>query len=89
MALLTVEGVYKEGRIELSETPSGIAETTRVLVTFLPATGTASGGEVETRNAAMQRLIERLKQGIDFGGPPYPKREELYDRTNRSGERDG
>lgn len=33
--LTTIEGVYKDGRIELSETPEGIEEERRVLVTFL------------------------------------------------------
>ena len=33
--LTTLEGIYKDGRVELEETPAGIAEG-RVLVTFLP-----------------------------------------------------
>ena len=33
--LTTLEGTYKDGRVELEETPVGIAEG-RVLVTFLP-----------------------------------------------------
>jgi hypothetical protein len=32
--LTTIEGVYKDGKIELAETPAGI-ERARVLVTFL------------------------------------------------------
>jgi hypothetical protein len=32
--LQTVEGIYKNGKIELSETPQGITES-RVFVTFL------------------------------------------------------
>lgn len=34
--LTTVEGVYTQGKIELTEVPAGV-EDTRVLVTFLPA----------------------------------------------------
>jgi hypothetical protein len=34
--LLTVEGVYKDGKVELAETPAGV-EQARVLVTFLSA----------------------------------------------------
>lgn len=34
--LLTVEGRYKDGKVELSESPPGVAEA-RVIVTFLPA----------------------------------------------------
>jgi hypothetical protein len=32
---VTVEGTYKDGKVELEETPNGI-EQSRVLVTFLP-----------------------------------------------------
>ena len=35
--LKTVEGVYRHGRIELTEEPSDVREETRVLVTFLDA----------------------------------------------------
>lgn len=33
--LKTVEGVYRQGRVELAETPPDIGESARVLVTFL------------------------------------------------------
>jgi len=33
--LTTVEGVYRDGKIELNETPAGL-DGVRVLVTFLP-----------------------------------------------------
>ena len=46
MPLLTVEGVYKDGRIELLERPEGIAEGTRVLVIFLPP-GSRLGNEAK------------------------------------------
>ena len=36
--LTTVEGVYRAGKIELTETPKGVAEAP-VLVTFLPEKG--------------------------------------------------
>ena len=32
----TIEGVYRNGKIELSETPSDVCEGTRVVVAFLP-----------------------------------------------------
>ena len=32
----TIEGIYREGKIELLETPSDMCEGTRVVVTFLP-----------------------------------------------------
>ena len=32
----TIEGIYRNGKIELSETPSDVCEGTRVIVTSLP-----------------------------------------------------
>lgn len=32
----TIEGIYRNGKIELSKTPSDVCEGTRVVVTFLP-----------------------------------------------------
>jgi hypothetical protein len=33
--LPTVQGIYRDGKIELQETPANVAEETRVIVTFL------------------------------------------------------
>ena len=32
----TIEGIYRNGKIELSETPSDVCEGTRVIVAFFP-----------------------------------------------------
>jgi hypothetical protein len=93
--LLTITGVYRDGKVELSQRPEGLGELAPVLVTFLPGnTGSepepavrAADDEAAARRAAGKRLLEMLEKGIDFGGPPYPKREELYNRVNRSIER--
>ncbi len=34
--LTTIEGMYRGGKVELSETPRGVGEDTPVIVTFLP-----------------------------------------------------
>lgn len=39
--LTTVEGVYRNGQVELAEQPSGVGSGVRVLVTFL------SGGAID------------------------------------------
>ena len=31
----TVEGIYRDGKVELAETPVGVGDDTRVIVTFL------------------------------------------------------
>jgi hypothetical protein len=36
--LKSVEGVYKDGKVELLETPDGVDEA-RVIITFLPSFG--------------------------------------------------
>jgi hypothetical protein len=88
---LTITGIYRDGKVELSQRPDGLEENTAVLVTFLPANGAVEPGltaeaadtEIAARRVAGARLMEMLKTGIDLGGPPYPKREDLYDRVNR------
>jgi hypothetical protein len=89
MAILTVEGTYQDGRIELVEHPERVAGAMRVLVTFLPVDEAQerreSSAEAKRRLEAGRRLLARFERGIPFGGPPYPKREELYDRFDRSG----
>jgi hypothetical protein len=37
MALISVDGIYKDGRVELAELPEGVEGPARVIVTFLPA----------------------------------------------------
>jgi hypothetical protein len=79
MALLAVEGVYRDGMVELDERPPGLAEA-RVIVTFLPESANGvQGGEVELkrRQEAGDRLLARLEAGIDFGGEKF-NREEIY-----------
>ncbi len=34
--MTTVKGTYKDGKVELTETPTGVGEQAPVLVTFLP-----------------------------------------------------
>ena len=39
----TIKGIYRNGKIELSETPNDVCEGTRVVVTFL------SSGSIDLR----------------------------------------
>ena len=86
MSLLTVEGTYKDGRIELTEQPNGIGGESRVLVTFLAPVGAAAKPAVEAtedRETLRKQAFAQMKEGFHLGGPPYPKREELYDRFDQ------
>lgn len=76
MPVLTVEGTYKDGKVELAETPPGVREA-RVLVTFLPQQEVEGGRAVERRTAA-ERMFERMDRGINFGGEKF-NREEIYE----------
>ena len=94
MATLTVDGIYRDGRIELERRPANV-DYSPVRVTFLvPApddeavdeAGTAGHDNShvsEPRNDVLARVIGRMEQGIDLGGPPYASREELHDRLQR------
>lgn len=75
--LAAVEGIYKDGEVELSERPEGLTEA-RVIVTFLPLMPAEASPE-EARN----RLLGRMRVGIPLGGPPYPRREEIYEKDRR------
>jgi hypothetical protein len=91
MALVAVEGVYRDGRVELAEIPSALLEQARVIVTFLSASSVARSDECsvsaqENREDDRQSLIELLDKGFLLGGPPYLTREEIYaERTDRFG----
>lgn len=59
--LKTIEGVYQNGQIELTEIPQDISEQTQVLVTFLEA------GKIHP--SLLRQLIEQLETiaGIQQG----------------------
>lgn len=75
--LKTVEGIYREGAVELLEKPEGLREA-RVIVTFLPEKAAEPSME-----QARQRMLARMRAGIPLGGPPYPGRDEIYDRGRK------
>lgn len=46
----TIEGIYRNGKIELSETPNDVCEGTRVVVTFL------SPGSIDLRERGINEV---------------------------------
>jgi hypothetical protein len=73
MALLTVEGIYRDGKVELTERPDHVDEAARVLVTFLPPNGSREKTvmvEGQHRETLRQQAFARMKEGIHLGGPP-------------------
>ena len=82
MSLLAVEGVYQDGKVELSEKPPGV-ERARVVVTFLPDAVEGEAPERErTRQEAVERMLARMRAGIDFGGEKF-NRDEVYEERMR------
>ena len=76
--LKTIEGVYRDGRVELFEVPGRVAEDTRVIVTFLdsgqvdlPARG------IDEEQAA--RLRTQLKVFADEWNSPEMASYDDYD----------
>lgn len=72
--LKTVEGIYRDGAVELLEKPQDLREA-RVIVTFLPEQDAATRAE-----QARRRMLARMNKGLPLGGAPYPAREEIYQR---------
>jgi len=48
-----------------------------------PAEAAPEQKRVSARSAAADRMLSRMRTGIPLGGPPYPKREEIYDRGSK------
>jgi len=92
-----VEGVCKQGRIEVSSIPRGMEES-RVVVIFLPShNGDETATEIGELNdshlkqkTAAESVLQRMKSGFHLGGGPYyGDREEIYDRIERHPKDDG
>ncbi len=86
MILPTVEGTYKNGKVELAEMLAGV-DGARVLVTFLnpeqsmkPDTATINE---QNRKKFRASVLARMEKGFHLGGSPYLRREELYERIDR------
>ena len=77
MALLTVEGVYRNGRVLLSERPQGI-EHARVVVTFLEGDRSVE----DLRRAGAEQMLEDMKRGVSFGGVKFD-RDAVYEERMR------
>lgn len=73
--LTSVEGIYRNGEVELFERPGGLGES-RVIVTFLPA-----ASEDRSRAEARERMLSRMRKGLALGGPPYLSWTEIHGRS--------
>ena len=78
MALLAVEGVYENGKVELAEQPADVQKA-RVVVTFLPEDTVT---EEERRRLAGERLLASMHKGINFGGEKFDRNEVYEERID-------
>jgi hypothetical protein len=78
MTSLTIEGILRDGKVELPAVPPGFPDGTPVRVQF--PTGMTSESE---REALRQEAFADMEAGLDLGGPPYPTRDEIHDRHDR------
>lgn len=54
----------------------------------LPEAAPERASEPQQRTAR-DRMLSRMRAGIPLGGPPYPRREEIYNRVAPSQTGDG
>jgi hypothetical protein len=58
--LTTVEGVFRDGRIELREAPP-VVEGARVIVTFLPESSESRAGSPHSASEVNRRMLDLLQ----------------------------
>ncbi|MFL6278279.1 MAG: hypothetical protein ACJ74G_24100 [Blastocatellia bacterium] len=66
----SIRGVIEGGQVKLLE-PITLADGTVVEVMITVPSG---------NEQARERQRQLLRRGLHLGGPPYPRREELYER---------
>jgi hypothetical protein len=76
--LTTVEGVYRDGRIELKSLPSNVANEARVIVTFVDAEGVDLAAHGIDRSQA-EVLHDRLATFADDWNSPEMSIYDNYD----------
>lgn len=73
--LLTIEGVYRDGQIQLSELPQDVGAETRVLVTFLPQNAV----ELRTRGIDEAQAAELRARLATFAADWEAPEMDVYD----------
>lgn len=81
--LTTIEGLYRKGSIELIETPQGVPDGARVLVTFIaPPTGV----ELQARGVSVEQaaqLRDRFATFAEDWESPEMNAYDNYDTSRR------
>lgn len=74
--LTTIEGVFRNGTVELAEIPTNVGEDTPVIVTFL----TGQYIDLEVRGISRRQALELRERLAGFAEDWDSPEMELYDR---------
>ena len=78
--LKSVEGIYRQGKVELGEAPTGVKDDTRVIVTFL-GSGAIDFGTHGANQDQVAVLRSRLAASIEEWESPEMDVYDDYDRA--------
>jgi hypothetical protein len=78
--LTTVEGVFRDGKIELTEIPLNVGEDTPVIVTFL--TGTYV--DLQSRGISRRQALELRERLAGFAEDWDSPEMDIYDRYDEA-----
>ena len=76
--LKTVEGIYRDGRIELANLPENVGDRSSVLITFLDA-GIVDPVHVQRLIEQLETIAPTVRQHDAFLNSYAPEDEGLYD----------
>ena len=79
--LQTVEGVFRDGKVELTEIPANVGDETPVIVTFLTAAGYV---ELESRDIDRRRALELRERLASFAVEWESAEMDIYDRYDEA-----
>lgn len=85
--LTSVEGIYRNGKIELTEIPQSVADDTRVIVTFLTSKNDLRAHGIDEAQAADLRF--RLKSFMEDWDDPAMDVYDDYDNALKALKADG
>ena len=76
--LKTVEGIYRDGRIELANLPENVGDRSSVLITFLDA-GIVDPVQLQRLIDQLETMVPTIRQHDAFLNSYAPEDEGLYD----------
>lgn len=78
--LTTVEGIFRDGKIELTEIPQNVSEDTPVIVTFL----TGNYVDLQSRGVNRRQALELRERLAGFAEDWDSPEMDIYDRYDEA-----